>query len=143
MEIISNQRSYDLMGELFIIKGQQNSHRNYWSWITALPPQSDALLSNERSYWSPDVSLSGPGTPHTLEESPTLANSQEGENDWTVSLNLSIPIFQGGARKSRVSQSEYELHQLNLQREATRETVELAGHGTTCTRCSRLTRRLS
>jgi outer membrane protein TolC/ABC-type uncharacterized transport system substrate-binding protein len=121
--IIGNQRSFDRMGELMIVQGKNNSPelKQLDFQIASTERQ---LVSNRRSYWSPEVSIAGQ-VDHTIDEDPVLVNSNEGESDWQVALNLSLPLYQGGARRSRVNQSVYELHQLNLQRGAIEERVEL------------------
>jgi outer membrane protein TolC/ABC-type uncharacterized transport system substrate-binding protein len=121
--IIGNQRSFDRMGELMIVQGLNNSPelKQLDYQIASTERQ---LVSNRRSYWSPEVSIAGQ-VDHTIDEDPVLVNSNEGESDWQVALNLSLPLYQGGARRSRVNQSVYELHQLNLQRDSIEERIEL------------------
>ena len=61
---------------------------------------------------------------HTIDEQDELINSQEGDSDWQIALKFSIPLYQGGAVRSRIDQSTFELHQLELQQRATRDRVE-------------------
>jgi outer membrane protein TolC/ABC-type uncharacterized transport system substrate-binding protein len=122
-DIIDNSRSFDLMGDFMVIRGKQSSPElqqlNYQ--IAAIERE---LLSDRKSYWSPDVNLTGK-IDYIIDESPQLANSREDESDWQVRISLSLPLFEGGARKSRISQSEYEIHQLNLNRMSTEDLIEL------------------
>ena len=112
------------MGELMIVQGKNNSPE-----LLQLDHQIKSvkrqLKSNQRSYWSPDISLSGQLS-RVLQEDPVLANSSEGESDWQISLNFTLPFFQGGSRRSHVRQSQYQLSQLELQREAIEDSVELS-----------------
>ena len=126
-DIIDNSRSFDLMGEFMVIRGKQSSPElqqlNYQ--IAAIERE---LLSDTKSYWSPDVNLTG-NIDYVIDESPQLANSREDQSDWQVGISLSLPLFEGGARKSRISQSEYEIHQLNLSLMSTEDLIELQIRG--------------
>ena len=123
IDIIDSQRSFDRMGELMILQAKTNSPE-----LAQLQFQIESierqLKSNERAYFSPDISLAGQVS-NTLSESPDLVVSNEGETDWNISLQLSLPLYLGGARKSRINQSTYELQQLNIQKQSTEETIEL------------------
>lgn len=123
VNIIDNQRAFNRMGELFISQGIYNSPE-----IKQLEYQIASserqLKSNQRSFWSPEVSLSGQVS-NIINEDPLLASSDEGESDWQLSLNVSLPLFAGGSRRSKVRQSEYELYQLTLQRDSAAENIEV------------------
>ena len=118
VEIIDNQKSFDKMGQLMIFQGKNNSPelKQLQYQIASAERQ---LVSNRKAYWSPQVSVSGQVS-HTLDEHPT-----QGDSEWQISVNLSVPLYQGGARRSKVNQSIYALHQLNLQRESVEQAVEL------------------
>ncbi len=118
VEIIDNQKSFDKMGQLMIFQGKNNSPelKQLQYQIASAERQ---LVSNRKAYWSPQVSVAGQVS-HTLDEHPN-----QGDSEWQISVNLSVPLYQGGARRSKVNQSIYELHQLNLQRESVEQAVEL------------------
>ena len=122
VEIIDNQKSFDRMGQLMIFQGKNNSPalKQLQYQIASAERQ---LVSNHKAYWSPQVSIAGQVS-HTLDEHPNPSSSTQ-DSEWQISVNLSVPLYQGGARRSKVNQSIYALHQLNLQRESVEQTVEL------------------
>ncbi len=122
IEVIDNQRSFDLMRILFIEQGLKESPEIQQLEHQILSTERQ-LASNRQAYWSPEISLNGQVS-QTIDEHPKLTSSSEGESDWQVSLNFSIPLYQGGGKKSRVSQSNYQLQQLKLQKDFVKDQVE-------------------
>ncbi len=122
VDLIDNQRALNAMGEIFVAEGFVNAPelRQLAANIAATERR---LESGRKSYWSPEVSLSGQIS-QTLYEHEELMNSMEGETDWQIGLNVTLPIHQGGRRRSEINQSVYALHQLELQRLATRDRIE-------------------
>ncbi len=122
LDLINNQRAFDLMGEYFIQQGLDSAPE-----LLQLDAQAAAvqrqLLSAERSFWSPEIGVSSQLST-VLEESRVTGESQDGENDWQIGINFSLPLFQGGARKARVKRFGHELNQLQFQRDATNDVVE-------------------
>ncbi|MEM7361024.1 MAG: TolC family protein [Pseudomonadota bacterium] len=62
------------------------------------------LKSDRNAYWSPDVSLFAEYT-ETFDEERTAGGPSAEGNDWNVGVQLSIPLFEGGARSERIAQS--------------------------------------
>lgn len=120
--LIDNQRALDAMGGIFIEEGFTNAPE-LAQIAASIAATERRLESGRKSYWSPELSLSGQVT-HTLDEEEALMNSMEGENDWQIGLNLTLPLHTGGRRRSEVNQAVYTLHQLSLQRLATRDRIE-------------------
>ncbi|MEM7194664.1 MAG: TolC family protein [Pseudomonadota bacterium] len=120
--VIDNQRAFDRMGTLFVHSGISNSPeiKGIAAQIAASERQ---LLSNERSFWRPEVSVSGQVS-NVIDESDNLQISQEGETDWQVALNLTLPIYQGGQRRSRVAQESYNLQQLQIRKRRQDQAIE-------------------
>ena len=122
LDLINNQRSFDLMGEYFIQQGLAGSPE-----LLQLDAQIAAserqLMSARRSFWSPDIGLSSQFS-EVLEESRVAGESQDGENDWQIGVNFSLPLFQGGARKAQRNRFLHEVNQLQFQRDATHDRVE-------------------
>lgn len=121
-DYVSSDRSFKLMGDFMVEQG-----------VAASPELAaiDALLSatqrelraNRRAYWSPTVSFQGAVT-HVMDEERVAGLSAEDDTDWSVGINVSLPLYEGGARSSRVSGSDLTLSQLLTQRDATRERIE-------------------
>ena len=121
--LIDNQRDITLFQDLYIKLGQQMSPE---------VAQQDALIAaserqlkaSRRSYYVPDVTLQG-NTSRVFDENNRQAGaSLENENDWEVSLNLSIPLYQGGQRGANVRKAGYQLHQNKISREQALRQVE-------------------
>jgi len=59
-----------------------------------------------------------------MDEARLAGLSAEKDTDWSVGINVSLPLFEGGARSARVSGSRLSLRQLLTQRDAARERIE-------------------
>lgn len=83
------------------------------------------LISQKRSYWLPDFSVSG-GYTSNLGQSGLGAGPSAGEdlNDWSVGIQATLPLFSGGLKKANVSRASYELRQLESLRLSAAERVE-------------------
>lgn len=80
------------------------------------------LKAKQRAYWSPTVSLQGEVT-HVMDEERLAGLSAEDDTDWSLGINVSLSLFEGGARSARVSNSLLNLHQLRTQQDAARERI--------------------
>jgi outer membrane protein TolC len=100
----------------------------------AILAQERALLASKRAFYVPTVGLqadltgfknggSGSSAPVFPPEAG-FSFMQPNNLNWTVGVNASLPLFQGGALRSRRTQAEIELDELTVQREATRQRVE-------------------
>ena len=120
--LIDNQRNLDLFKELYIKLGQQMSPElaKQDALIAAAQRQ---LQAEKRSYYVPDLNLQGNAT-RVYDEDRNFGTSLEDESDWEISLNLSIPLYQGGQRSARVSKADYQLHQHKIAREQILRQVE-------------------
>ena len=97
--------------------------------------QQRLILAAKRAFYVPTVSAqadvtgfqnSGSGSSNPLADvlPPDVELTQPNNLSWTVGVNASLPLFQGGALRARRTQTEIELDELTLQREATRQRVE-------------------
>jgi len=121
-DYVNNDRAFKLMGDFLVKEG-----------LAASPEvaATDALLSatkreikaNRRAYWSPTVTLQGQVT-HVIDEQRLAGLSAKDDTDLSVSINVSLPLFEGGARSARLTGSRLELSQLVIQNDATRERIE-------------------
>jgi outer membrane protein TolC len=80
------------------------------------------LKTNQRAYWSPTVALQGEVS-NVLSEDRSTGLPAEGDTDWSVGINVSLPLFEGGARRARLAGSRLELNQLQVQQAASRERI--------------------
>ena len=122
-QLIDNERDLLLFQDLYIKLGQQMSPE---------VAQQDALIAaarrqltaSKRSYYVPDLTLEG-NTSRIIDESGRQnGTSLEDENDWEISLNLSLPLYQGGQRKANVLKADYQLNQTKILREQALRQVE-------------------
>ncbi len=121
-EYVINDRAFELMGDFMVEEG-----------ITASPELTglEALLAatkrgletQRRAYWSPTVTLQGEVS-NVMDESRVAGLAAEDDTDWSVGVNVSLPLFEGGARRARVSGSRLAFNQQLSQRDATRERIE-------------------
>jgi len=121
---IANERAYDLMGKFFITEafGLSPELAQLEAQIAA---QARQLESDQRAYWSPDITLIGEVS-RTFDETRDQAAgfSLEDQTNWQAGINLSLPLFEGGARRARSSRSELNVQQLKVRYQGTREAVE-------------------
>ena len=102
----------------------------------AIAAQERASVSARRAFWAPTVALAG-GVTGILAKGGAGADSSLGSLlplpgslptlgnvDWSVGIEVSLPLFTGGARRSELTRSQEELSRLQLEREARAERVE-------------------
>lgn len=122
VSLIDNQRAVDAMGEIFLAEGLANAPelRVIAANVAATERQ---VRSSRRSWWSPELSLSGQ-IGRVLGEHGRALGSAEGQNDWQVTLDLSLPLYLGGRRQSDIDRGVYTLHELKLRRLAEQHRIE-------------------
>ena len=93
----------------------------------AIEAEARLLASENRSFFSPEIALSGEYT-RTLDRggkgSEFFEDLAYDDDDWTFTLGISLPVFEGGARLARRSQGAVNILQLERQREAVAERIE-------------------
>lgn len=77
-----------------------------------------------RASFFPTISLTT-NYAQQLFPSSIFAFDEDWRNDWTVGLNVQIPIFQGMRRSAQVQQAQVERQQAELQLEQLRESIQL------------------
>ena len=122
LSLIDNQRAVDAMGTIFLAEGLANAPelRTIAASIAAAERQ---VQSSRRSRWSPELNLSGQ-VGRVLGEHGRAIGSSEGQNDWQVTLNLSLPLYLGGQPRSDIDRGVSTLRQLELQRLAEQQRIE-------------------
>jgi outer membrane protein TolC len=93
------------------------------------------VLADKRAFTNPTVSLvgsldhsfweNGAGSDSLALPIPGFEAPDRPDTSWSVALNFSLPLFDGGARKSRLRLDRYALEQLERQREAVEQQLEL------------------
>jgi len=121
-EYINNDHAYALMGD-FMVKQAFAASPELASQDALIAANKRGLKTNQRSYWSPTLVFQGEVL-NILDETRQAEFSVEGETDWTVGINISLPLFEGGARNARVSGSRLSLQQRQTKRGAISQRVE-------------------
>ncbi len=83
------------------------------------------LQAERRSYWLPDFSVSGRYSDN-LSQGGVGAGpiAGEGQYDWSIGVQATLPLFSGGLRSANVSRAEFELRQLQALRVSNSELIE-------------------
>ena len=113
-ELITDQRSFDAMASFFISEGIDNIPQLH-QLNAQMRAQKRQLLSDERSYWSPDI-IFGADVSHIFDETrnPGAGINMKNETDWQAGVRLSLPLYEGGARKARSTRTQLKLQQLEI-----------------------------
>lgn len=81
------------------------------------------LKSDERAFWLPEVNLIADYSSN-FEEERVSGSGFGADDDWTVGVEVTLPLFQGGARLARKSQSALSVQQRHVDQLNTRNQVE-------------------
>ncbi|MBX2867918.1 MAG: TolC family protein [Acidiferrobacterales bacterium] len=122
VEVIDNQDSFNRMGKIFLENALENSPEIV-QLRALIAGQERELKSAQRQFTRPEVSLSGQ-IGNTLNESDAIMNSQEGDTDWQIAINVTLPLYQGGKRFSQIRQDQYSIDQSLLQLASLTDGVE-------------------
>ncbi|APG27960.1 hypothetical protein A7E78_08995 [Syntrophotalea acetylenivorans] len=101
----------------------------------AIDAQERIRLAARRSFWTPEVSLRADLSEQLYEggagvDSPfsdillPIEIPQANDTDWSVGLNLTLPLFTSGARTGELQQANEELARLYLERQAFSDRFE-------------------
>ena len=91
-------------------------------------------LAAKRAFWAPEVSLragvsqqfyeGGAGVDSPLSGFLPVELPESDDTDWGVGLNLTLPLFTGGARRAELQRTSEELGRLRTERQALAERIE-------------------
>ena len=122
VEVIDNQESFNRMGKIFLDNALENSPEIV-QLRAQIASQERQLKSSQRKFTRPEVSLSGQ-IGNTLDESDAIMNSSEGDTDWQVAINVTLPLYQGGRRYSQIRQDQYAIDQSLLRLASLTDGIE-------------------
>jgi len=126
---VSNPRATRIFGDFLVNTGLDHAPEIRQLGLV-IEARERALGLARRAWWSPTLALQGSFT-ELLDQSG--AGSEGGglpgvvpadDTNWSVGLNLSLPLFEGGAKAAGVHREKTELDGLRLQRDAVAERVE-------------------
>jgi outer membrane protein TolC len=100
----------------------------------AIAAQQRALRSASSSFWSPTIAFNagaerffsrdGAGSDRQFAQSLPFSFPQIDDTNWSVSVNLVFPLFQGGAKFALKTKADKELLQLQLERQSVAERID-------------------
>jgi outer membrane protein TolC len=131
--IASQQRLYDIIDNPahfqvlrdFVVEEGLVSVPELRQLNALIKAQDRTLTSARRAYWQPSVNLRLDRT-ETFDRGGVLGPPLSGVDDTetTLSLQLSLPLYSGGARSAEKTQASEELMALRLQHRSVAERVE-------------------
>ncbi|MEM6603509.1 MAG: TolC family protein, partial [Pseudomonadota bacterium] len=121
-KLITNRYSLNALVDFFVEKGLQRSPE-----LKQIQAQLDAdqrqFLSDKRAYWVPDVNLNAQYT-NNIDETRSNLGVGAVDDDWTVGVEVSLPLYEGGARAARKAQSRLSIMQGRANLRDTKNTIE-------------------
>jgi len=109
-DLIQNTYGFEEMARFFAEVGLKRSPE--LKRLEADLAASERLLtSNRRAYWWPDLALTAQVT-DTFDENRSIGGLSGEGGDWQIGLELSLPLFEGGARYARTAQSRLAVEQV-------------------------------
>ena len=81
------------------------------------------LQSDQRAYWLPDLNLTSAVT-NNFDEDRTLTGLNGDDTDWRIGVELSIPLYEGGARAARAAQSRLAVRQFETSLQNLKTQIE-------------------
>ncbi|MEM9593933.1 MAG: TolC family protein [Acidobacteriota bacterium] len=121
-QLVGSPRAFETAIRLLVSLGLQRAPE-LASLQAAMAAKEREIAAAKRAYTHPTVSLQG-RLSTVLEEDRSTGPSLEGDDDWSVGLVASLPLWRGGERRARVVRAELELDQLRTQYSALRERIE-------------------
>ncbi len=131
----SDSWSFDIMRDFFVEIGLENSPE-LRRLKAAKKVRERILLSSKRAFWTPTLALqasvqnvfdrSGAGTSGAVGLPPEFSGIFKTPKDlsWQIGLNLSFPLYEGGAKFSAQLKAREELSEINAQYKAFKEKIE-------------------
>ena len=123
---IEDPTSLDILRYFLVEKGLANSPE-LQQFDASLLAAERAHTAATRSFWSPDIGLSG-AVDHVFSrggEGSTIDDPMvPDDTSWNVGVFLSLPLFEGGARFSETRRTTQESYRLRRDREATAQRID-------------------
>ena len=89
----------------------------------AIAVQERTLTMARRAHWSPSVALQGSASNRFYDDGVAAPIAID-ETNWTLGLNLSFPLYSGGAKFAAVAKGQEEVEGLKVERQALTERLE-------------------
>ncbi|ANM30239.1 hypothetical protein ABI59_12585 [Acidobacteria bacterium Mor1] len=126
---VDNPQAFGLFREFSVGEGLDRSP-DLRALDAAIAAQDRVLLAARRSFWAPEVSLSGEVSERFEQSGAGLPMSGTGvpiadRNNWSIGLSAALPLYVGGARDAETRQARETVAQLRFERDLVRQQVEL------------------
>ncbi|MDX1569433.1 MAG: TolC family protein, partial [Xanthomonadales bacterium] len=106
--LVDNPRTWGFFIDFMVENGLESSPE--LAQLDALIDAKTREVTNlRRDFWLPDVTLSGQYSDNLSQSGVGSGPPFENEDDWILTLNASLPLFAGGARRAAVSRADLEL----------------------------------
>lgn len=124
LEMLSDENRYNAIEKFLVDEGISHSAELH-QLDAQLSAQKRQLLSEERSYYSPDVVLAGEVS-HVFDETRNISAgiSLEDKTDWQAGIKLTLPLYEGGGRSARNSRARLNLQQTQVRYTDTKQSIE-------------------
>ncbi|MBT8077027.1 MAG: TolC family protein [Gammaproteobacteria bacterium] len=122
--LLVSPADYDRFSQFFVDRGLGQAPELSQLEAQIVAKRREAT-SQRRAFWLPDFSLGGSYS-RNIGQSGAGAGLLAGEeqDDWSIGLQATIPLFSSGLRRANLSKANLELLQLEAQYNATAERVE-------------------
>ncbi len=122
VNLIENDAQFQRLSKM-LLKAGLSASPEIAALSARIAAQTRFLKSKRSTRWSPEVTLTG-NLSTTYDDSRSDPQSEQGNDDWRIGVNLSLPLYQGGAISESVSEEELTLGQLQLELENARRSIE-------------------
>lgn len=124
LSLITNENEIKNINDYIVQEGLKSASelQMYDSYIAA---QTRKLASDRRAYFSPNIEFIGEMS-RVFDEKrdPSSTINLEDQTNWSASVVLSLPLYEGSARSARSSHSQLKLQQLQLSKELEKNSIE-------------------
>jgi outer membrane protein TolC len=122
----ANALALNQLKQFLVIKGLRASPELMQS-DADIAAERRRRLSTKRAFYAPDITLNGKAS-HLFEDRGAGADMETAgapdDTDWSLSLDISLPLWEGGGRFADTRSSLQTLKSLRLQRRATARRLE-------------------
>ncbi len=128
---LDNPRAW-LTFQEFIVEEALENAPELFRFDQLINAQKRRRTAAQRSYYVPDVFVDSQFN-QNIDRSGTgssAANMALDDQNWSVRVQATLPLFAGGARYAEFSQSRFQIHQLDLQRGSINQQVEARARNT-------------
>ena len=124
IRFIDNKHNFGIFRSFMVEDGLEWSPE-LRSLEATIAAQERALVSAQRAFYLPSLSLNGDATKHfSRAGAGSELEAIGGDANWSVGVNATFPLYRGGAKFAASKEAEEELAGLRAQRDAVAELVE-------------------